>query len=271
MGRATKYRQAFKKIHPYCIFCGGSKLTTTIEHCPPRALFRDKQWPNGFDFPSCGPCNHGSSNEDQIIAMITRFTPSDGDDLQHLESAKYMKGVYNNNPGLFAKMMPTNVEARRANRDLGVIPKPGQTHQDIAGVKVVPEIHDAVGVFAAKLSKGIFYRENKKIFPATGCLAMTWFTNAEISRDGEHEIFELLKSVLGSAPVLLRSRSELNEQFSYKFCIGEADTLFILDVRIGNAFRILILGCTELGKLESILNEDASALTLRAEFNILPH
>jgi hypothetical protein len=269
MGSATKHRRQFMGQYPYCIFCGGVNRATSIEHCPPRALFRERKWPERFEFSSCESCNRGTSNDDHIVAMISRFNQISTNYAHHHEDVKLMAGVHNKNPGLFAKMMPTNVEARRANRELGVIPAPGQTHQDIAGVKVVPEIHHAVRVFAAKLSKGIFFLEIKKIFPAIGCLAMRWFTNAEIIRDGEHEIFEILKTTSGSVPILVRSRSELNDQFRYKFCVGEAETLFILDVRIGNAFRILILGCTEPGRLDSILSEHTHNQTLGAEFDIL--
>ena len=33
-----------------CISCGGQAAATTEEHYPPRALFRDRAWPEGFTF-----------------------------------------------------------------------------------------------------------------------------------------------------------------------------------------------------------------------------
>jgi hypothetical protein len=229
-------------------------------------MFQNRQWPEKFEFPCCSPCNYETSNEDQIVSMISRFDPMYVDDG---ESVKYMTGVHNNNPGLLAKMMPSNVEARRTNRELGIKPEPGQTHQELAGVKVVPEINAAIGKFAAKLSKGIFFLELNEIFPAQGCLALKLFTNADIIRDGEPQVFELLKSIAGSEPALVRSRSELNDQFCYKFCLGEADTFFALDVRIRFAFRLLLLGCTRPGQLESIISEDASRLGRSDNFVLL--
>jgi hypothetical protein len=255
MGNASRRRKSLLQQHPYCIFCGGNVKATTIEHCPPRAMFQNRQWPEKFEFPCCSPCNSGTSNEDQIVAMISRFDPMYVDEG---ESVKYMTGVHNNNPGLLAKMMPSNVEARRSNRELGIRPGPGQTHQDIAGVKISPDVDAAIGKFAAKLSKGIFFLELSKVFPSRGCLALKMFTNFEIIRDGDPEVLDLLKGIAGSEPTLARSRSELNDQFRYKFCPGEANTIFALDVQIRFAFRLLLLGCTFPGKLESILSEDAS-------------
>lgn len=53
MGAATQHRQAFLKPHSICAFCGGKNAATTIEHCPPRAMFEYRSLPEGFEFPSC--------------------------------------------------------------------------------------------------------------------------------------------------------------------------------------------------------------------------
>ena len=180
-----------------------------------------------------------------------------------------MAGVHNNNPGLLEEMMPSNVEARRMNRELGIKPGLGLTHQELAGVKIVPQIEAAISIFAAKLAKGIFFIECKKIFPTHGCLALKVFANADFIRDGEPEVFEALMNVSGNEPLLARSCSELNDQFSYKFYPGEVDALFGLDVRIRFALRLLIFGCTQPGRLESILKQDAIASGQNDKFKIL--
>jgi hypothetical protein len=53
MGAATRHRRAFLAKHRYCAFCGGHATATTVEHCPPRALFQDRRWPESFEFPCC--------------------------------------------------------------------------------------------------------------------------------------------------------------------------------------------------------------------------
>jgi hypothetical protein len=49
MGEASQKRksnEALLKDNPFCIFCGGTELATTIEHCPPRMMFRGKRRPH---------------------------------------------------------------------------------------------------------------------------------------------------------------------------------------------------------------------------------
>jgi hypothetical protein len=53
-------KQALLKKWRFCVFCGGTETATTIEHCPPRMMFRGKQRPNDLVFSSCKCCNSGT-------------------------------------------------------------------------------------------------------------------------------------------------------------------------------------------------------------------
>jgi hypothetical protein len=73
MGSAKNYRRNYLIINPLCAFCG--QPATTIEHCPPRAMFQFRQWPEGFEFPSCETCNLGTGDHDLLISMLARMDP----------------------------------------------------------------------------------------------------------------------------------------------------------------------------------------------------
>ena len=75
MGSATRRRKLFLKENPLCAFCGGAEAATTIEHCPPKALFKNKIWPEGFEFPACSKCNNDTSDYDLIVSVIARLDP----------------------------------------------------------------------------------------------------------------------------------------------------------------------------------------------------
>jgi hypothetical protein len=75
MGSARRHRKAFLLAHRVCAFCGGVTPSTTVEHCPPRAMFQNRQWPEGFEFPACDRCNCGTSDDDLLIAMLARVDP----------------------------------------------------------------------------------------------------------------------------------------------------------------------------------------------------
>jgi hypothetical protein len=232
-------------------------------------MFQFRHWPEGFEFPACSGCNNGSDDQDLLIAMLARMDPITlrGDLDGRLQGM--MKLANRQFPGMFARMLPSAVEARRSNRSRGVTPRPGQTHQEAGGINVTPEMHDAVCVLARKLVKGIYYREARSIFPSEGCLLMHWFTNADADRNGRYPAFELLKQMGGNAPVLERAGKYLNDQFEIKFAMSAERDLFALQAKFGNAFGFVVFGGTVPGKLEATVERLRAATEKQGPFTIL--
>lgn len=253
LGHARKRRELFFKSHPTCIFCGGGEKATTFEHCPPRAMFQEKKWPEGFEFPSCARCNNGTSDQDLLIAMLARIDPfGDAGDSDGRMSG-LMHGVNRQFPGLFSKMTPSATEARRSNRELRITPGLGKTHQECSAVKVTDEIHTAVSTFSGKLAKGIYYMNSGKIFPRDGCLLLNWFTNANLFKDGKYEPFETLKDISGDMPPIRRAGRYLNEQFEFKLSMSQDFQVFVVQAIFGKSFGIVVFGATIAGALESVV------------------
>lgn len=176
-------------------------------------------------------------------------------------------GVHSQDASQIRRMLPTAREARTFNRSLGIVPKPGQTHQAASPVKITPEMHTAVEVFSRKLAKALYFHEVHKVFPSHGCLALRWFTNAELLENDSYPIFQMLKGISGSAPLLKRSGKVLNDQFSYKITITSDVDMFVLQASFGSAFGLVIFGSSENGRLEAIMaeiaaNHDGFPLTL---------
>jgi hypothetical protein len=255
MGSATRHRQAFLKQNPRCAFCGGLAQATTIEHCPPRSMFQDRKWPEGFEFPSCERCNASTSNHDLLIALLGRMDPINDKGDQDGAFGGLVAQANRQFPGLFEKMKLSASEARQSCRALGVTPAPGRTYQETGVVNVPEEFHLAVCSLAAKLAKGVFYRETKQIFPEYGCLALNWFTNADLIRDGKYVVFDLLKDLGGEVPILKRSGQHLNNQFEYKWLASNDIPFFIFQASFGNSFGMAVWGCAERGRLEHKFDE----------------
>jgi hypothetical protein len=255
MGSATRRKKAFLLKHPFCAFCGGGVRATTIEHCPPRALFQNREWPEGMEFPSCDRCNQGSRDQDALVAMVARLDPfaNSGDRDGRLRGL--IRKVNSRFPGLFSQMMPSATEARRANRKLGLKPPSGRTHQETGVVKIPSALHDAVKVLAGKLAKGLFYVETTTVFPNDGCLLFGWFTNADVLRDGRPVLFESLKDITGKIPELRRADKDLKQQFAYKLSMSADAKLFVLQAMFGHSFGFAVFGSVQTGQLESIAAE----------------
>ena len=254
MGARTRHRKKFLAANPVCAFCGGVALATTIEHCPPRAMFQDRQWPEGFEFPACEACNHDSGDDDLVVSMLARMDLFEDKGNRDGKLEGLMLAANRQRPGLLAKMMPSAIEARRNNRRFGIIPDLGQTHQEAGGLKLPNEIHVSVCSLAQKLAKGIYYRETRKVFSQSGCLLLNWFTNSDLLRDGKYVVFDLLKEIGGNSPPVQRTGVFLNDQFEYKVSLSPDADIVVLQARFGNAFGFVVFGCTIPGRLEGMIS-----------------
>lgn len=256
MGMATKKKKKFYATHPLCIFCGGTRPIQTIEHCPPRALFQNREWPEGFEFASCDECNHGSSDEDLLIAMLARTgwtSPDDGTSKGIIAKADQRY------PGIVRRMIRSPLEARQENRRLGITPPPGQTHQQQL-VTLPPEYHAAMIVFARKLAKGIYYLETGIIFPNDGALLLHWFTNAVLIDNDRYPAFELMKDLGGKVPPVMRGNRFLNDQFAYRTNVSPELDIFTVEATFTSAFGLMIFGSRNPGQMEAIV-ENLQATT----------
>jgi hypothetical protein len=226
---------SFIKAHPVCAFCGGSTPATTVEHCPPRAMFQNRLWPEGFEFPACDVCNDGTRDDDVLIAMLARVDPvqniGDGDG----KTPGLMARAHKRHPGMFAKMLPPQANSGEWN--------------------ITDEMREAMAVLARKLTKGIYYRDVQAIFPNDGCLVMTWFTNTDLLHDGKYPMFEILKHIDGNAPTLTRAGKFLNDQFEYKFTLSPEKHLLVLQARFGTSFGFVVFGSTTPGLMETYLRQ----------------
>lgn len=232
------------KAHPICAFCGGGTASTTVEHCPPRCMFQNRQWPEGFDFPACADCNGGTSDDDLLIAMLARLDPVHNRGDLDGKAPGLMARANKRHPGMFAKMLP-----------MGDDGEPLATGE----WNITDEMRKAVDVLAAKLAKGLYYRHTQAVFPNDGGLVMIWFTNADVMHDGGYKLFDSLKHIAGDAPPLTRSGKRLNDQFEYKFSLSPEKHLLALQAKFGNAFGFVVFGSTMPGLLEKYVQQVIAA------------
>lgn len=247
MGQSRNRKQAFFATHPVCAFCGGEASAETVEHCPPRSMFQHRAWPEGYEFPSCVACNAGSSDDDLLVALLARMDPNEGTGNEDGKVLGLIKQIQRQHPHLLAEMMPSPSDARRINRTLGVEPEPGQTHQDTGAMKVPARLDAAVKLFAAKLSKAMYYKATHRPFPKTGEIAVHWFTNVELLRHGYFPAFHALQEIGGIMPEHVRASRPLNDQFAVKWSLSDDLKVFVLQTLFGKSFGTVTFGSVNQG------------------------
>lgn len=255
MGMSKIRKQQFFAANPNCVFCGGMTPATTIEHCPPKSMFDNKEWPEGFEFSSCNVCNLGTSDQDLIVAWMARIDFTNQSTVIDQRTEGLLKLVNLQHPNMLRKMLPSSIEARRTNRLLGITPPQGKTHSETCVINITPEMTKAVHTFAKKLAKGVYYMHTNKIFPNDGCLMLGWFTNVEFVKKSGFIPFDLIKDIAGTIPPVVRNGKSLDNRFSYKLSISENSDLFVLQAMFGNSFGLVIFGAIQAGQLESIIEK----------------
>jgi hypothetical protein len=147
------------------------------------------------------------------------------------------------------------VKARSQARRLGMRIGPGQTYQRLGIVNVTDEMHEAVELLAAKLTKAVFHMQTSSIFPTDGGIWFQWFTNAQLREHGKISILEAMATFAATSPTLKRNGKDLRDQFDYKYSVDEKGALHTLQVVFGQSFGFVTFSarCSEsLKKWEQI-------------------
>lgn len=251
MGDAKRRKEKLIAAGSPCIFCGGQRVATTQEHCPPRALFREKKWPEGYVFPACEDCNGGTSDDDLMVAFLAHLTKASN---THKSGAGLMRQVKRQFPGFIEGMFQrSTAEARRLGRKVGLRPGPGETYQELPVVKLPKEAHQCVSVLAAKLTKAIYFKQTRAIFPSDGGIMFQWFTNAQKMEHGRIVLLDAISHFAAMSVPKRRGGKDLSDQFDYKYSVGESGELHMLQVVFGEVFGFVTIFSQTPGRVESIV------------------
>lgn len=228
-------------------------MAVTKEHCPPRSLFQNREWPEGFEFPACNACNHGTSDQDVLIAFLGRIDPFQGTGNLDGKTNGLMRNAHAQHPGLLREMFSMSpTESRKAARKLGIKPPLGLTYQQAGIATVTEHMNQAVQTLARKLSKAIYYLETGSIFPPDGDLLFHWFSNADLLRDGSIAALEAFAPIQASKRALVRNKKDLSGQFDYRYSLSDDRELALLQAVFGRSFGFVTTASPVPGKLRSM-------------------
>jgi hypothetical protein len=220
MGLSKSRRAIFLAEHPVCCFCGGGTPAKEPDHVPSRVSFREKQWPEGYEFPACVSCNRATRDDEQVVAMLARMFPDPATEIERAEAEERIRAVAHNFPEILIEMQPSVRQLRNATKKYDIQRQPGMSYADIPALSVKgPLVNRAVMNFGRKLFCALYYKHSGLILGPSGGVAIHWFSNLQIEGD---EIPRSLATVLKEFPKIERSRTNLDDQFFYRW--GMADT-----------------------------------------------
>lgn len=240
-------RQAFLKMNPFCIYCGGP--ATTTDHCPPRCFFDSRVWPEGYEFPACQPCNQAARLDEQIMAVLVRMKlTKTGKDADRIAWEKLALGLKNNQCAIVAEWTSlTRNENRRAIREAFGRDGDSLRSQGWSTINLGPLTQAAIQRFMIKLSKALYYLHNKAIFD--GVLYL-YHVNVQ-GKDGAPTYLNEILKMAPSLPSIQRNSKPLLDQFIYRFNHSEEHGVMYAVIQLSDEFIFQVIALSK--KMESDL------------------
>ena len=240
--RRGKLRDRVLQTCPLCIYCGGTVAASTIDHMPPRIMFRGKQRPHGLEFPSCESCNQGTKGADLVAALFGRGYPGGAGELEEDEFKKLLRSISNNISGLLEEMHIGRAGQKLARKSI-------PTEIDGGFLRVDgPLVSAHMQTFAEKVGFALFYEMTKTIVPPEGGVAARWFSNVDVLQ-GKYPREEISK-VMGPSATLRQGTKEVSDQFSYSYGLSEDKSIGAFLASFRESFAVVAFA----SKLATSLN-----------------
>lgn len=220
MGRAAENKKRFLKQHPKCCFCGGEREATTTDHIPSRAVFVGRNWPEGYEYPACIECNRDTAQDEQVVALISRFGLHDPRPGEDKELEKLLLGIRNNNPNVLRELQLRPIEVKRFLRNRDMELPQGMTTKEYPAVKLSgPLVTAAIERFARKLFLSLHYKHTNQIVTSSGGITIRWLSNGtKLSPEVEANFIQIIQNMPGS-PEIRRSGEDISDQFKYRYAV----------------------------------------------------
>jgi hypothetical protein len=168
------HRQIFERF-PQCIHCAGLNVADTIDHVPPRMMFRDKQDRLALSFPVVNVATKRRSTRSSWhpcwpACLRMRARPT----FQSFSARSFL--------GFLAEM-----KISRAGQKLALGRELATT-----GAKALktngPLVSKPMHAFAAKLGFAVFFESVGSPIPEGGAVQSRWFYNLQALRGGSRKI-----------------------------------------------------------------------------------
>ena len=229
MGQAGNKKRRFLIEHPICCFCGGGQSATTIDHVPGRACFKDRQGPEGFEFPACDLCQQVTRKDEMAFATYVKLL-GDQDNYGSEEARKLIRGLSNNLPQALPDHRLTANQKRRATAKSGLTLPPGVAFSDAPIVKIPPAVNVHIARVLQKLVLALWYRHTNSIAPVGQKVWSFWDPGQD---GGVAKAAEIWSQMTPEIDVGSRPNIDFGKQMTVRWNFSEELKLFIALGQIG--------------------------------------
>jgi hypothetical protein len=178
MGEAKRWQTFTKKrlaACPYCCFCGGESIATTLDHVPNIGLFHMRRRPKGLECSACDPCNQNTKYAEQVASFLTSIYPDASDPALLDEALGKFRKVRNHDPELINEIFDLS-DNQRQNFDMERHLLPS----NVSPLKANgPLLNSYLEIFNTKCVLALHHHLTRNIVPKTGVVIVRWHSNYE--------------------------------------------------------------------------------------------
>ncbi|NKJ02025.1 hypothetical protein FHW92_004125 [Novosphingobium sp. SG707] len=158
-----------------CIYC--ENPPASLEHMPPRAMFRDKYRPSGLEFAACGPCNSGTSNADLVACFVAHCSPVDPKGEWEAEAfQRFIKHMRRKTPEVMREINnPTGATREWVMTPGGLLRQIHKMHFD------GPTLRRHLDAFSSKLAMALYREHVGSPLPMEGAIYTKWYLNGGLA------------------------------------------------------------------------------------------
>jgi len=237
-----------------CVYCDDPN-PTTIEHMPPRGLFRNKDRPSGWEFACCSSCNQETRGSDavaQLLAFVDPINITEPEKSWKLQAMTKVTGAVDAHaPGVLKEIFDYRSWTNSLVRKRGLIHRVRQSQA--SGIQT--KFH--LDRFSAKFGMASFRHFTGRELGMNGLIFTQWYLNAGLSQ----ETFTAHLSILPGHHELTQGTKTSGEQFSVWFNTDKKNITAVLGTFHSNLFIQCI--CTDgeefIGPLRETLGSMVSA------------
>lgn len=210
-GKSRKIK--FLKDHPTCCFCGGCAAAVEEDHQPGRVFFRDREWPEGFCFPSCTPCNRISRDAENLTSLLVADLSTDRSRAAY---RKRIASIRYNYPAVIPDLFKLNAnDKRRAMRHLYIDKPPGAAFADLPVVTLNRAFWQShLDLLARKILLALHYYAFNQPLSVSGRIWLNIQSNAD---DLSTEWFQAIVDMTGRYVFPARNTRSLLDQMTLQW------------------------------------------------------
>jgi len=232
--------------HPYCCFCGGAELSTTIDHVPPKACFPDGFCPEEFELPACEKCNNESRRDDQLFGFYSQLLDFNESNRTPADVAKITKlrdSIAHN----FPDALP-DVSTARQIYNVGSIIAPSPVAIEVRTPRL---FRDPVETLERKLTHALYYRETGKALGKSHLFLSEFYQ----PQGGSAVLTKYLVGLLPDQRIGARSNvKNYGERFGYKSGWKETEDFFMYIAQFGRGLIVWGIALAHEGQIGESAN-----------------